>query len=898
MRLIFVFVIALALSVRTDYEPDVIPDDIKPPALRRIEHPGFGGRAEAALARFFDASGIERPAVPVMTPEYSNPQFLTVLCRGLKNKGYTRIPDGVDGITAVYDLFIDSVNDKLAEGGEHGIAKDFGIVHKAADAIARRLVEGNGEYLEYTEAYRLLSGLEPVLNLDRLLDALISEGVLGAYSPGPHAGANVRRVRFAYERMSDNLIIKSLLDAEAAAGGGEPATVLKKGGSLAAYAANPARHRGLVDALSVQLPERFGTELLEAAAGAPRRELTESFLDSLLWRSPRSIGGAAIRLVGELLAERRFPDRVLKALLAHSTNPDSPLNADYLHRQLLGLEMADRDSYLAAFLHTNYAHERHSIVARLVGWARKEGHKFGDGTVRLAGLTLGWFLTASNRLVRDQSTKALVAMFAGREGLLVDVMSEFKGCGDPYVEERLYCAAYGLAMRSGSGEGLEKLATYAYDTVFQPGSPPPDIMLRDYASGIIDLAAHRCIDLGIDLRACAPPHNSAWIADFPSEDDIKSLKKSPQAGSGRSEAASSIFASLGSMGNFYRYIVGEGRRGRPWINARLPEDKTTWLEALLSFHKSVTPAQKILWKQFLSVLFNRPSDGMPDSLMRSLEEQLSPEQAVAFRRTVLPHLRYALDPSSEQYGFDTAQFARWIARRVFELGWSADRFGLHDSRLGSGLLPQDGAERVGKKYQWIAYHELLARLCDNFEFSDPNRYGRISVYESTRQLPSTRDIDPSVPYFATVAEERRPGPLGAVRLGAAYAGWGSIQGDTEWLRDASDLPRLDEMLAVTDGNGARWIALDMFYDAEQSNTRKPNTRKREPRLYPYRRVEMWATSAIILKKDRSALDGPGQGMFDMLGFPDSELRDVPRRALLGRRRPRRGRRRRPAGCLH
>lgn len=875
--------VALALSVRTNYEPEVVPDDIKPPALRRIEHPGFGGRTEAALARFFDCNGIERPAVPVMTPEYSNPQFLTVLCRGLKNKGYTRMPDDVDGITAVYDLFIDSVNDKLAEGGKLGIARDFRIVHRAIDAIAGRLVEGNGESLEYTEAHRLLSGLEPTLSLDRLLDALISEGVLGAYSSKSQSRTHVRRVRFAYERMSDNLVIKSLLDAAAANGGGGPAAMLKESGPLAAYVANPARHRGLVDALSAQLPERFEAELLEATEGAPVKELTESFLDSLLWRSPRGIGDAAVRLVDELLTERRFSGRVLKALLAHSTNLDSPLNADYLHQHLLCLGMADRDGYLAVFLQGNPA-ERHSIVASLTSWAGNEGQKFGDDTIRLAGLALGWLLTSSNRPVRDLSTKALVAMFSGREGTLVDVMSEFRGCDDPYVAERLFCAAYGLAMRSRSNEGLKRLAAYAYETVFESRSPPPDIMLRDYARGIIILAEHRGVDLGVDLGSCSPPHNSDWIAEFPSETDIKNLEQLHGASRG-GRGASSIFHSLGPMGDFHRYVVGGDEDGGQWINARLPEDKTTWPEALAAFDRSVTPAQEQLWKQLASMLSDRMRagtlvidpktdrltssdphyDAMLEDLVRRFEPLLSPVQAARFNDRILRHLKYSLRPFSEEYGFDTAQFARWIAKRVFDLGWTADRFERHDGALGSRPAPPGGAERVGKKYQWIAYHELLARLSDNFDFADPDGTGQASVYESTGQLLSKRDIDPSLPYSLAAAEAARPGPCDGSWAAVVRGGLDVIQDDAEWLKDASDLPHFGKMLTVTDGGGAGWLALDMFYAADSRPVRGQAERPR-----PHRRVALWARSAVVPKKGGSALAGLARRRrLGLLKFPGS-----------------------------
>ena len=874
--------VALAVSARTAYESAVVPGDIDPSALHRIEHRGFGRHTETALARFFDNNGIERPSVPALTPEFSNPQFLTVLCRSLKNKNLTRMPDGVNGLAAVYDLFIDSVNDKLSSAAELGISPRHRIVHMAVDAIAGRLAEGNHESLEYAEAHRLLARLVPGLpGLDRLLDAMISEGVLGAYATTPQRGERTERIRFAYERMSDYLIVKSLLGAAASAD--DAAKMLKGNGHLAAYVGDPLRYRGLVGALSAQLPERFRKELLEIAAGAPREVLDAAFIDSLLWRSPFSIGTAAVRLVDGLIKERRFPDRVLGALLAHSANPDSPLNADYLHRRLTGLEMGDRDSYLAVFLHEDYTHDPHSIVARHIDWAMKEGRNSDDKIARLAGTTLGWFLTASNRPVRDLSTKALVSMFASREGLLVDVMSKFRGCNDPYVAERLFCAAYGCAMRAGPGKGLKRLAAHAYDAVFRSGSPPPDIMLRDYARGTILLAGHCGIDLGIDPRACSPPHDSAWIDDFPTEDDIKGLEKA-HGGHSR-DGASSIFYSLGRMGDFYRYVIGESGRGYPWINARLPEDRTTWAEAFDAFGRSATPAQRALWAPLKSMLAERtrkddivdPQTGrrapagqacsaLLDGIACKIGPLLRPEQAAAFDGMVLPCLRHSLDPSSSRYGFDTMQFARWIARRVFELGWTVERFDGHDAPLGSELLPQDGAERIGKKYQWIAYHELLARLSDNFEFFEPYEGGPDSAYESTSQLPSKRDIDPSVPHPVAGAGSTRRGTCGGGLPGAAYGGWGTIRDDDGWLKDASDLPDFGNILAVTDGGGAKWIALDVYYAADQ----RP-ARARAARLRPYRHVEVWAKSAIVTKKDGCALNGLARKKsLGSLRFPDPE----------------------------
>ena len=58
-----------------------------------------------------------------------------------------------------------------------------------------------------------------------------------------------------------------------------------------------------------------------------------------------------------------------------------------------------------------------------------------------------------------------------------------------------------------------------------------------------------------------------------------------------------------------------------------------------------------------------------------------------------------------------------MMQRIINLGWTLERFGKFDryvTRSGRGGREANKAERIGKKYQWIAFHELLARLSDNF----------------------------------------------------------------------------------------------------------------------------------------------------------------------------------------
>ena len=79
-----------------------------------------------------------------------------------------------------------------------------------------------------------------------------------------------------------------------------------------------------------------------------------------------------------------------------------------------------------------------------------------------------------------------------------------------YVLERLYAVAYGCVMRSHDIQEIASLALNVYEQVFEDGSPPIHILLRDYARGVIEIAIHLGVDLPIEVERIRPPYQSEW----------------------------------------------------------------------------------------------------------------------------------------------------------------------------------------------------------------------------------------------------------------------------------------------------------------------------------------------------------------------------------------------------
>ncbi|WP_202614597.1 hypothetical protein [Halostella litorea] len=154
------------------------------------------------------------------------------------------------------------------------------------------------------------------------------------------------------------------------------------------------------------------------------------------------------------------------------------------------------------------------------------------------------------------------------------------------------------------------------------------------------------------------------------------------------------------------------------------------------------------------------------------------------------------------YDFSGDKALRWITKRVFDLGWRPDLFGSFDdfvSRTYTGRMSNRKPERFSKKYQWIAYHELVSWITDNCEFSD-------STVERSYSGPWTqfdRDIDPSVLDPKARSEVSLDEPV-------EYDCCIDEVGLEEWITDHEEFPDLVSLLDIS-VNGERWLPLHSVY---------------------------------------------------------------------------------------
>ena len=686
--------VALVVSCRTDFLEDVVGENSMP----TMTHEGFGEATDAAIRRFAEEYGLETVSFPVLSPEFSNPLFLKLACEALETLGHDRFPLGSAGLTAVCDAFLEAVNHRLSSPDGCDYDRESRLVQVAVRRIAAECFDD--PLLKRGQAEQLLGDLLPGRRWsESLLKGLLDEGVLFATAAG---------IGFGYQRLGD-VVRASLL----CAGSDEQLQEWING-----LGDNRWRFRGVLEVLAMMLPEQRGVELidlLDTDDAYLREESLELLVQSLGLRAAEAVSDRTIQIVRQLLDNRYLQGAVYDQLMRLSCALDHPLNATWAHTWLMSRELAQRDAQWSLFLIDQT--EDASSVCRLISWARNSSRDASPRVRHLAGLTLGWMLATPDNRVRDQATKALVALLEPEPQVALDTLRQFCRVNDPYVVERLTGAACGIALRSADRVSHHRLATGVAELL---GSDwPAHLLTRDYAHRVFQLALTSgwAPPDGIDPNEhpyAGPPYGAALPSPTLTLDEIKAMAAAPDYD------YSSIWFSLQEHGDFGNYVVS--------------------------------------------------------SALREFENQ-------------------------DEGLFELAQ--RAIFGRVLELGWRPEVFKDVDNHMHSGSRMDHTVERVGKKYQWIAFYELLGRLADHLTIEEqwtdnspaPYRYAEQFVY---------RNIDPTV-----ITQESKTGGVNRAEV------WFSPQQATfdprrtgQYPSDIDGLPDPLDLIAVHDHDGRPWLALE------------------------------------------------------------------------------------------
>ncbi|RAP37143.1 hypothetical protein B1207_06910 [Legionella quinlivanii] len=162
--------------------------------------------------------------------------------------------------------------------------------------------------------------------------------------------------------------------------------------------------------------------------------------------------------------------------------------------------------------------------------------------------------------------------------------------------------------------------------------------------------------------------------------------------------------------------------------------------------------------------------------------------------------RYTFQPAISAWNVNIDNMSNLAVDLIFtKYGYDAKLHGHFDQNIDSGSVRHSGLERIGKKYQWMVFHELLARISDNCQMK-AHWNGTVKQYEGPWE-PFVRDIDPSIIKIGTCAtsDTERAGAIN-------YSDWGLT--DDAWIEMEEDIPDFHSLINYSDQNRKSWMVLE------------------------------------------------------------------------------------------
>jgi len=214
--------------------------------------------------------------------------------------------------------------------------------------------------------------------------------------------------------------------------------------------------------------------------------------------------------------------------------------------------------------------------------------------------------------------------------------------------------------------------------------------------------------------------------------------------------------------------------------------------------------------------------------------------------------RYSLEClRSWKHAVTKEDMVKWILQRVArDFGYEGSGCENYDgyilSKYGGGRSKPAWAERIGKKYKWLAAYQLASRLYDHV---DPMRDSwEPAPLVRPLILLEERKLDPTL--LSDLPEGKRAAPWWLTTAADLEPAKGLT--DEEWIAREWDVPALEDLLSAVEHNGQNWRLL-VCYPAWDNRSEDAAWSEL------YRRAQMQVCGHLVPKGDFAAayeyLDG-------------------------------------------
>ncbi len=489
--------------------------------------------------------------------EFENPLFLLTYCEAYEKSDVL----GGRGIFSLFNDYLEKEEKKQKALSKN--LKGISYTQKIISSIGDLMLNTDRHYFMLNDLYEKCSC---IAECDKFIEAFLNANILIAYKydDGVHVYMN-------YERFADYIVAKHFVD------GFDNyedlcvwiKTVLLKTDEYGYFVRSSVE--GQFAALSLLAREKYHEEIIDCLDALKYKEKSKQFvlrdiiieyLDSFAYRGNNDIDAVdfhskILPYIDEVGASEKFLD-----VLINLTGRECSMNIDYVTKLLMHMNLSVRD-YLWTIYINNRFNNGDTIYYIVQYFLNESLDKITNKDRLTYGQLLTWFLSSSNRKLRDNSSRALIRLLGSDIDAMVNLLKIFENVNDPYIYSRLYGCVYGALLIADSQqlqqEKLMILCNHIYDSVFNQEIVYPDILLRDYALNIIEYCNSLKVKLDFNIEKCKPPYKSFSIPDIKLK-SLCELYQDTKGWSGKSAIKYSMAPDYDmekftcSYGDFGRYI--------------------------------------------------------------------------------------------------------------------------------------------------------------------------------------------------------------------------------------------------------------------------------------------------------------------------------------------------------
>lgn len=487
-----------------------------PDSVRRIESEGFGGDVDEAIDKYFKYFKINPGDAEIPVELLQHPLTLRIFCQVMNpdRQSEVKIDYFPASLSPLFEKYIANACERISE--MPNLSHSYSVHDVEAVVYRLGLEMWSKQQREIEEA----SFRDAVSDAGRpwnssIVNLLAQEGIIFR-NPGGEPGKFV--ITPAYDALGGHVIASALLTKYR-----EDMTFswLKEPEAIASFASDDSHELAydIFDSLVALAPIRLhGRQLW--------KEAPDSLRNSALIYTIRLDAGhldedTVTALLTLLNDNPKARSHLFSRLKETKGVPGHPLNAEFTDRALREMSVAERDLSWSEWVRESRSERFNELLAIERRW--KENLTLRTQSDRLRAKWVMWFLTSTDRELRDIATRTLYWFGRGDPAGLFDENIRSLEINDPYVPERMLAASYGVAMARHVDIGTQEfvdndLPGYArniYDNMFAAGAPfsTTHSLMREYAYRTIEIASFHNKDnfSSEEHKRCMPPFSEGGL---------------------------------------------------------------------------------------------------------------------------------------------------------------------------------------------------------------------------------------------------------------------------------------------------------------------------------------------------------------------------------------------------